>query len=158
MAKYIKVVKSVAAHLGLLKDREQTADGNYLLWQADLQGYQGRTLEEQAEKVGGAVLTALEAKLEHDGKVDTPAAVTDPFAVVVPPTDNNGSNPGNGEDGTDGGTGGGSVLPDGSGDADDNNAGTGGGDNGDGPDTGNGTENGSENGTENETKVKGGKK
>lgn len=149
MAKYIKVVKSVAAHLGLLKDREQTADGNYLLWQADLQGYQGRTLEEQAEKVGGAVLTALEAKLEHDGKVDTPAAVTDPFAV--PPTDNNGSNPG--EDGTDGGTGGGAVLPDGSGDTDDNNAGAGGGDNGDGPDTGNGTESGSEN----ETKVKGGK-
>lgn len=65
--------------MGLLKDREQTADGNYLLWQADIQDYQGKSIYEQAEKVGGAVLTPEEAKAEHDGTVKKPAKVTDPF-------------------------------------------------------------------------------
>lgn len=79
MAYYIKATKSVAAHMGLLKDREQTADGNYLLWQADIQDYQGKSIYEQAEKIGGAVLTPEEAKMEHDGTVKKPAKVTDPF-------------------------------------------------------------------------------
>lgn len=76
---YIKVTPSVADALGVKGIRNTTADGNCLLWQADLNTIPALSIEERAAKVGGVALTPNQAKLELDG-TDHPAVVSDPFA------------------------------------------------------------------------------
>ncbi len=44
MAFYIKVTKQVADKLGVAGIRNSTADGNVLLWQADVAGFPGDTV------------------------------------------------------------------------------------------------------------------
>lgn len=72
MAHYVKVTKEVAAKLVDISTRNKTADGNVLLWQADLNSVPGDTLTDRAASVGGVVLTPIEAKEETDGKRNTP--------------------------------------------------------------------------------------
>lgn len=70
MARYIKVNPKVARHLRLENDRNQVADGNYLLWQADMLAF-GRLTEmpDILAQIGGISLQAHEAREEQDGTV-----------------------------------------------------------------------------------------
>ena len=70
MARYIKVNPKVAEYLHLTEDRNKVADGNYLLWQADMLAF-GRLSElpEILMKIGGLSLQAHEAREEQDGTV-----------------------------------------------------------------------------------------
>lgn len=70
MARYIKVNPKVAGYLHLTEDRNKVADGNYLLWQADMLAF-GRLSElpEILMKIGGLSLQAHEAREEQDGTV-----------------------------------------------------------------------------------------
>lgn len=77
MAFYIKVTKEVSDKLGLTAIRNKTADGNVLLWQADLNRIEGDTIFERAERIGGKAITAQEAKAETDG-TENPAEVYTP--------------------------------------------------------------------------------
>lgn len=77
MAFYIKVTKEVSDKLGLTPIRNKTADGNVLLWQADLNRIEGDTIFERAERIGGKAITAQEAKAETDG-TENPAEVYTP--------------------------------------------------------------------------------
>ena len=77
MAKYIKATKAVADYLGVTADRNRTADGNYLLWQADVARFPGDTISERAAYAGGVDLSAQAARQETDG-TDHPAKTTLP--------------------------------------------------------------------------------
>lgn len=77
MALYIKVTKEVAQQLGLTGIRNRTADGNYLLWQADVAQFPGTTIFERAKYVGGTAINAGTAKQETDG-VEHPIPVYTP--------------------------------------------------------------------------------
>lgn len=77
MANYIKVAPRVAEALGLTTMRNKTADGNYLLWQADVLNQPGISLAERAAAVGGVVLSPQDAKRETDG-TENPVKVTVP--------------------------------------------------------------------------------
>lgn len=78
MAYYIKVTKKVADKIGApVENRNRTADGNILLWQADLNVVPGETIFDRAAFVGGVAMTARSAKAEIDGTAD-PAEVTIP--------------------------------------------------------------------------------
>ena len=55
MAFYIKVTKEVADRLHLTDIRNRTADGNVLLWQADVARFPGDTVFDRAKEAGGAV-------------------------------------------------------------------------------------------------------
>lgn len=55
MAFYIKVTREVADKLGVAGIRNSTADGNVLLWQADVAGFPGDTVFDRAAVVGGRV-------------------------------------------------------------------------------------------------------
>ena len=77
MAYYVKVTKQVADKMGLTSIRNMTADGNVLLWQADLNQIEGDTIFDRAARVGGVALTPQSARLETDG-MDNPAEVTTP--------------------------------------------------------------------------------
>lgn len=77
MAFYIKVTKQVADRLGLTGIRNGTADGNVLLWQADVAGFPGDTVFDRAAVVGGVCLSPQQAKGEIDG-VDDPVEVATP--------------------------------------------------------------------------------
>lgn len=77
MAFYIKVTKQVADALNLTAIRNQTADGNILLWQADIAGMPGDTVFDRAAEVGGVCLSPQEAKMEIDG-TDYPKDVITP--------------------------------------------------------------------------------
>lgn len=79
MAYYIKVTRAVAAELGLTAVRNKTADGNVLLWQADVARMPGGTVFERAQHVGGVALTPQEAKRETVG-TDNPVQVVTPVA------------------------------------------------------------------------------
>mgnify|MGYP000074281707 CR=1 FL=1 len=70
MAKYIKANPKVARYLRVENDRNQVADGNYLLWQADMLAF-GRLTELPSilEQIGGLALQAHEAREEQDGTV-----------------------------------------------------------------------------------------
>ena len=46
---------------------QKTFDGNYLLFQSALEKVEGNTLSERCERIGGALLTPLEAKAEIKG-------------------------------------------------------------------------------------------
>ena len=52
MAFYIKVTREVADKLGVAGIRNSTADGNVLLWQADVAGFPGDTVFDRAAVVG----------------------------------------------------------------------------------------------------------
>lgn len=78
MAYYIKVTPAIARHLRLTEIRNKTADGNYLLWQADIASFPGKTISDRAAYVGGACLTATCAKREIDGNLSSPALVSTP--------------------------------------------------------------------------------
>lgn len=77
MAFYIKVTKQVADKLNLTAERNLTADGNVLLWQADVAKFPGDTVFDRAAVVGGVCLTPQQAKSEIEG-TDTPVEVTTP--------------------------------------------------------------------------------
>lgn len=78
MAYYIKVTKKVAEKIGApVANRNRTADGNILLWQADLNIIPGETIFDRAAFVGGVAMPARDAKAEIDGTA-TPAEVTVP--------------------------------------------------------------------------------
>lgn len=77
MAFYIKVTKQVADALKLTAIRNKTADGNVLLWQADIAGIPGDTVFERAAEVGGVCLSPQAAKTEIEG-TDNPAQVSTP--------------------------------------------------------------------------------
>lgn len=86
MARYIKVNPKVARHLRLENDRNQVADGNYLLWQADMLAF-GRLTEMPSilAQIGGLSLQAHEAREEQDGAVlrKLPIATDPRFAEDV---------------------------------------------------------------------------
>lgn len=86
MARYIKVNPKVARHLRLENDRNQVADGNYLLWQADMLAF-GRLTEMPSilAQIGGLSLQAYEAREEQDGTVlrKLPIATDPRFAEDV---------------------------------------------------------------------------
>lgn len=86
MARYIKVNPKVARHLRLENDRNQVADGNYLLWQADMLAF-GRLTEMPSilAQIGGLSLQAHEAREEQDGTVlrKLPIATDPRFAEDV---------------------------------------------------------------------------
>ena len=77
MAFYVKVTKEVADYLGVTAIRNKTADGNVLLWQADLNRIPGDTIFDRAQSVGGVCLQPVQAKAEIDG-TNTPAEVYTP--------------------------------------------------------------------------------
>lgn len=77
MAFYIKVTKQVADKMNLTAIRNKTADGNVLLWQADLNRIEGDTIFDRATRVGGVALTPQAARLETDG-TENPVEVTTP--------------------------------------------------------------------------------
>lgn len=77
MAFYIKVTRQVADKLGLTEIRNKTADGNVLLWQADVSRFEGDTVFDRAGKIGGVCLYPQQAKEEIDG-TDNPVPVTTP--------------------------------------------------------------------------------
>lgn len=77
MAFYIKVTKEVADTLKLTDIRNKTADGNVLLWQADVAHIAGDTIFDRAAVVGGVCLSPGEAKAEIDG-TDHPVQVSTP--------------------------------------------------------------------------------
>lgn len=79
MAYYIKVAKLVADKIGApVENRNKTADGNILLWQADLNIIPGETIFDRAQHVGGVAMTGQAAKAEIDGTAVPPAEVTIP--------------------------------------------------------------------------------
>lgn len=79
MAYYIKVAKKVADKIGApVENRNYTADGNILLWQADLNLIPGETILDRAAYVGGVALESRSAKEEIDGTAVSPAEVTIP--------------------------------------------------------------------------------
>src|SRR5699024_293884 len=77
MAFFIKVTKEVADRLHLTGIRNKTADGNVLLWQADVARFPGDTVFERAKEVGGICLTPQAGKEEIDG-TDHPVEVFTP--------------------------------------------------------------------------------
>lgn len=79
MAFYVKATKEVADYLGVTDIRNRTADGNVLLWQADLNRIPGETIFERAQSVGGVCLQPAQAKAEIEG-ADSPAEVHTPDA------------------------------------------------------------------------------
>ena len=64
--------------------RNTVKDGNYLLWQADIQSFGPMSLLPSIlEQIGGIVLSPHEAREEQDGTVTRPLPVaTDPRFVV----------------------------------------------------------------------------
>lgn len=74
MAFYIKTRLEVAEYLKVTSERNRTADGNILLWQADVLRFPGDTVLDKAKYAGGVALTASQAKQETDG-TEYPVAV-----------------------------------------------------------------------------------
>lgn len=87
MAIYIKANRLVAEHLKLEKIRFKLADGNYLLWQADMQAFGPLyRIHESCELIGALSLQPWEAKQEQQGTVIRPLPVaTDPRFVLPEP-------------------------------------------------------------------------
>ena len=89
MARYIKANPKVAQYLRLENDRNRVADGNYLLWQADMLAFGKLTdLPLILGQIGAIALAAHEAREEQDGTVirELPIA-EDPRFVVEPAED-----------------------------------------------------------------------
>ena len=89
MARYIKANPKVAQFLRLENDRNRVADGNYLLWQADMLAFGKLTdLPLILAQIGAIALAAHEAREEQDGTIirELPVA-TDPRFVIEPAED-----------------------------------------------------------------------
>ena len=74
MPYYVKVTPEVKRQI--LPDyvsKPQSKDGNFLLFQTDLIGVEGNTLQERVDKVGGALLTPDERRAEGLGTANPPA-------------------------------------------------------------------------------------
>ena len=84
MAFYIKVTREVADKLGVAGIRNSTADGNVLLWQADVAGFPGDTVFDRAAVVGGVCLSPQQAKGEIDGVEDPVEGTTPPEYMDLP--------------------------------------------------------------------------
>lgn len=70
MPYYVKVTKEVReallpADVSVVKAK----DGNYILYQSALANVEGKTLSDRVKYVGGALLTALQAKQEVSGEI-----------------------------------------------------------------------------------------
>lgn len=78
MAYYIKANPKVTKYLGVENDRTKSADGNYLLWQADMQRF-GRLTElpKTMKKIGGILLRPIEAREEQDGITSRPLPIAE---------------------------------------------------------------------------------
>ncbi|MCD7935528.1 MAG: hypothetical protein LUG98_01565 [Tannerellaceae bacterium] len=74
MGKYIKVSPFTAEQLGLAGIRQRSADGNYILWQQDLAGIEGETLEERCRYIGGVIIERNQGKVELKG-TDEPVPI-----------------------------------------------------------------------------------
>lgn len=99
MARYIKANPKVAQYLRLENDRNRVADGNYLLWQADMLAFGKLTdLPLILGQIGAIALAAHEAREEQDGTVirELPIA-EDPRFVVEPAEDPETEEPTKGE-------------------------------------------------------------
>ncbi len=82
MAYYVKVKPEVKERiLPSFITGTKSADGNIILFQSDLNGVAGLTLSDRAEKVGGALLTPEQARMEIDGTTENPAKCFDPDEV-----------------------------------------------------------------------------
>ncbi len=108
MARYIKANPLVAKFLHLEEVRNTVKDGNYLLWQADMQQFGPlSTLSSILEQIGGIVLTPHEAREEQDGTVTRPLpeATDARFIPVTTPaaeeTPENGTEPAPAEETTE---------------------------------------------------------
>lgn len=88
MAYYIKVRENVAEDMGLKKIRNKTADGGYLLWQADLNGVSGKTIFDRASAIGGICLLPEDARKEMDGSKINPFPDNESVQTSVEETDN----------------------------------------------------------------------
>lgn len=74
MPYYVKVTPEVKSQI--LPDyvvKPKAKDGNYLLFQTDLIGVPGNTLQERVDHVGGALLTPDERRAEGLGTANPPA-------------------------------------------------------------------------------------
>lgn len=70
MPYYVKITKQVrSAILPANISVTRTFDGNYLVFQSALSGVAGATLSDRVAKVGGSLLTVLEAKQEVSGEI-----------------------------------------------------------------------------------------
>lgn len=70
MPYYVKITKKVRdAILPAYLVLRRTFDGNFLIYQSALERVEGNTLRERCDKVGGALLTPLEAKEEIAGTI-----------------------------------------------------------------------------------------
>lgn len=89
MARYIKANPQVAKYLNLETDRNTVADGNYLLWQADMLAFGPLTeLNNILAMIGGIALMPHEAREEQDGTVIRPLPTpTDERFIYNPPVD-----------------------------------------------------------------------
>ncbi len=73
MGYYVKVTKAVAKKvLEGNSPLAMTKDGNCLLWQSELNGVDGATLQDRAEALGGALLPESEAMAEIKGTCKEP--------------------------------------------------------------------------------------
>lgn len=87
MALYIKANRLVAEHCKVDKIRLKLADGNFILWQADMLKF-GRLYEitQICEQIGALPLQPWEAKQEQDGIVTRHLPVaTDPRFIMPEP-------------------------------------------------------------------------
>ena len=73
MAFYIKVTKEVADRLHLTDIRNRTADGNVLLWQADVARFPGDTVFDRAKEAPQAAKEEIDGT-DHPVEVFTPAS------------------------------------------------------------------------------------
>lgn len=87
MALYIKANPLVAEHLKVDKIRLKLSDGNYLLWQADMNAF-GRPYEipQICQRIGALALQPWEARQEQDGSVirKLPVATDERFILPEP--------------------------------------------------------------------------
>lgn len=79
MKYYVKVTKQVAETI--IKSGvplTMTSDGNCLLYQSELNGVKGVSLNERAANVGGSLVVKSDALAEIKGTTDTPASCYTP--------------------------------------------------------------------------------
>ena len=86
MAYYVKVTPEVRNRILPSFIGTKAKDDNIILFQSDLNGVEGLTLSDRAKKVGGALLTAQQAKAEIDGTCEMFSQCYDPDAKKVEDT------------------------------------------------------------------------
>ena len=96
MANYFKVNKKVAEYLNLKNERNTSKDGNYILWQSDMNRL--GAIEYAVQITGAAVLTPREARMEFYGELCKPLGtpIDERFIIETDEKFENAENP-NGE-------------------------------------------------------------